>query len=187
MSGRLSAWIVIVSAAALSACGRGVSSVHPPDQFAMPGGLDPQPEVRLITMNGIDAKLAVLAGVDGAGTGEERKWTADKARFRFRVGSFGHRDFYMRYSVHPVTFQQTGPVRLSIAVNGVAFDSFRKDAPGDFEYRRAADDIGIPPYQPFEISIAVDPPYVAPDDGAKMGILLTSIGFLDRTTEPSRP
>jgi len=176
-----------IAACILTSCDRDVAGVHPTEQFVMPQGADPQPEVRLLTMGSLDAKLNVLAGVDGAGAGEERKWTTDKIRFRFQLSSFAGRDFYMQYSVHDVTFRQTGPVRITIALNGATFDSFVKTAPDDYEYKHAADQIALPPNQPFEVTLTIDPPYIAPDDGARLGILLTTIGFVDRASEPARP
>ncbi len=186
MTGRCGYSVLVVSVVFLTACDRESIPIHPPSQFLMPTGADPEPEVRLLTMGGLDAKFAVLEGVDGAGTGEERKWTADKARFRFRLAGFARQDFYMEYTVHDVTLHQTGPLRITIAVNGTTFDSFVKTAPGGYEYRRAAEAIGVGSYEPFEVSITVDPPYVAPDDGAKLGILLTKIGFVDRLTETTQ-
>jgi hypothetical protein len=148
----------------------------------MPQGSDPQPEVRLLTMNSLDAKLGVLEGVDSAGSGEELKWTADRARFQFRLASLRDSDLYLRFSVPDVTFRQTGPVRISIDVNGKMFDSFVRAAPGDGEYRRPADDIASQPFDPLIVAIRIDPPYVAKDDNAKLGILLNEIGFVPRGT-----
>jgi hypothetical protein len=146
----------------------------------MPQGTDPQPEVRLLKMNGLDAKFAVLAGVDGAGTGTGRKWTDDTARFQFRVSDLSASDLYLRYAVPEVTFRQTGPVRVSIDVNGKPFDSFLRTAPGDGEFRHPADGILAKPFEPFIVSIRINPPYVAKDDNAKLGILLDEIGFVPR-------
>jgi len=131
-------------------------------------------------MNGLDAKFGVLSGVDGAGTGAERKWTGDTARFRFCVRDLSASDLYLRYAAPEVTFRQTGPVRVSIDVNGKPFDSFLRTAPGDGEYRHPAAGIPAKPFEPFVVSIRIDPPYVAQDDNAKLGILLDEIGFVPR-------
>jgi hypothetical protein len=171
---------VILFAAALSACSPRVPAYAPPAQFVMPEGSDPRPEVRLIAMNSLDAKFAVLEGVDGAGYGEERKWTADKARFQFRVASLSGSDLYLRFAVHDVTFRQTGPVRIGIDVNGNPFDSFVRTAPGEGEYRHPADGIVARPFDPLIVTIRIDPPYVAKNDNAKLGILLNEIGFVPR-------
>jgi len=145
---------------------------------------EPQPEVRLIKMNSLDARFAVLAGVDGAGSGEERKWTDDQPRFQFRVSTLAACDLYLRYSVPEVTFRQTGPVRVTIQVNGKIFDSFVRSAPGDGEYRHPADGIIAEPFEPLIVALRIDPPYVAKDDNAKLGFQLEQIGFVPRAGQP---
>lgn len=177
---------VIWFAACLGGCSHDAPVYEPPPQFTMPSGADPEPEVRLLTLNDLDAKYAVLDGVDGAGSGEERKWTADRALFRFRVRSLAGSDLYMKYSVHDATFAQTGPVRITISVNGRAFDSFVKTAPGNYEYRHRANLIRARPYEPLLVSLAITPPYLAKEDQARLGILLTTIGFVPQEPEPKR-
>jgi hypothetical protein len=171
---------VISVAAGLSACSSSVPAFAPPAQFVMPPGRDPQPEVRLLKMNGLDANFAVLEGVPGAGSGEEQKWTSDRARFQFRVASLDGDDLYLRFAVPEVTFRRTGPVRVSIDVNGRMFDSFVRTTPGQGEYRHPAEAIETRPFDPLILSIRIDPPYIAEEDNAKLGILLNEIGFVPR-------
>ncbi len=162
---------VISVAAGLSACSSRVPVYAPPAQFVMPEGSDPRPEVRLIRMNSLDAKLAILEGVADAGIGEERKWTAGQARFQFRVASLAGSDLYFRYAVAEVTFTQTGPVRISIDVNGKPFDSFVRTTPGEGEYRHPADGIVARPFDPLIVTLRIDPPFIAKGDNAKLGLL----------------
>lgn len=175
---------VIVAISGLSACSSRIPVYAPPAQFVMPAGSDPQPEVRFIKMNDLDAKLAVLEGTDNSGTGDVRRWTTEQARFQFRVASLKESDLYLRFVIPDVTFRQTGPVRISIDVNGKPFDAFIRTAPGEAEYRHAADGIAMRPFDPLVVSIRIDPPYIAEADHAKLGFLLNEIGFVPRGGRP---
>ena len=134
----------------------------------------------MLKMSDLDALLNVTQGVQAAGR-DERPWTNERATFQFRVRSLENSDLLMQYALVSQTMQQTGPVRITITANGEPFDSFVKTEPGDYEYRHAADRIPIRPYQPLAVMVTIDPPYIAPDDKAKLGILLTRIGFVPRS------
>lgn len=153
----------------------------------MPGGADPEPEVRIVRMNSLDALWAVLDGVAGAGTGEERKWTTESARFQFRLSTLADKDLYLRFEVPGVTFRQTGPVRIAIHVNGAPFDSLLCAAPGEVQFRRSASGIRARPFDPLIVALEIDPPYIAARDHAKLGILLDEIGFVPSTPSGGRP
>ena len=146
----------------------------------MPEGLDPRPEVRMFKLGDADALLNVIQGVPAAGR-DERPWTEERATFQFRVRSLENCDFRMQFTLEPVTMKQTGPVRITITAGGSVFDSFVKTSPGDYEYRRAADRIPVRPYQPLIVTVNIDPPYIIPHNNAKLGVALTSIGFVPRT------
>jgi hypothetical protein len=174
--GFLSAPFLIV----LCGCSDSVPAYAPPAQFVMPQGPDPRREVRLLAMNDLDAMFSVLEGVPGSGAGAEYKWTADRARFEFRVPSLDHNDLIMRYRLHSDTLKQTGPVRIAIEVDGQPFDSFVRGAAGAFEYLHAADNIPVRVGQPLIVTLTVQPPYIAKADKARLGILLNVIGFVPR-------
>src|ERR1700754_199911 len=113
-----------VSAAALillCGCSDSVPAYAPPSQFAMPTGEEPPREVRLLVMNDLDAMFSVLEGVPGSGSGAEYQWTADRARFEFRVPSLERNDLVVSYRLHSDTLAQTGPVRITLEVDGKPF------------------------------------------------------------------
>ena len=161
----------------LPGCSRQVPAYPPPAQYVAAAGAGAASEVRLLRMNDPDAVYSILDGVLGPGSGDESKWTTDHARFEFRVHSLANTDLYMRYSVHSGTLKDTGPLTITISVNGRPFDSFVKSKPGDYEYRHPAGGITGDVIQ---IDVTVNPPYIAPADKQKLGILLSTIGFVPR-------
>src|SRR5258708_7863672 len=126
-----------VSAASLillCGCSDSVPAYAPPAQFAMPTGGEPPPGGRVPLLNDVDAMFSVLEGVPGSGAGTEYQWTADRARFEFRVPNLDRNDLVVRYRLHSDTLAQTGPVRITLEVDGKPFDSFVGSAAGTFKY-----------------------------------------------------
>jgi hypothetical protein len=104
-------------------------------------------------------------------------WTGRTPTFRFRIGSANKLVLAMRYGVNDRTFRDTGPVTLTIKVNGQQIDRFRKDAPGGYLYEHAVPPALIHADAELNVSIEVDPVWMAPDDKAELGIRLEAIGF----------
>jgi hypothetical protein len=83
----------------------------------------------------------------------------------------------MSFSVAQATFQQTGPLVIDYFVNDHLIERVRYATDGDQTYRHAVpagwlrtDDYTI-------VKMQVRNPYIAPADGAKLGVLLVSAGF----------
>jgi hypothetical protein len=146
----------------------------------MPPGADPVTEVRLVKLNDPDAPFSIVEGVLDAGRGWGFKWTLDHARFELIVGDVKNSDLFLRYSLDPTTLRDRGPVKIMIAVNGKTVDAFTSDSvEGVHEHRRAADSFKPPDVQRLELSLTVEPPWIAPD-GKRLGVYVDEIGFVPR-------
>jgi hypothetical protein len=106
-----------------------------------------------------------------------RRWTGPHPAFSFMLTSSDDLDFHMSFSVHSRTFADTGPVTLSIHVNGELIDRPRFDTAGEREYSHPVTSRLLQKQNPVIVRIDVDPPWVAPEEGKKLGILLFAIGF----------
>jgi hypothetical protein len=104
-------------------------------------------------------------------------WTLDAPQMKFWLSSTKDRFLTMSFSVAKATFQQTGPLVIDYFVNDHLLEHARYATDGDYTYRHAVparwlrtDDYTI-------VKMLVRNPYIAPTDGAKLGVLLVSAGF----------
>jgi hypothetical protein len=85
----------------------------------------------------------------------------------------------MDFALPNPTFRVTGPVTLSIAVNGRAFDHPRFEHSGQQHYERDVP-AGFLHFGAINlVSIDPDKIYTAPEDGAKLGFPLSRLGFVE--------
>ena len=146
----------------------------------MPSTPDSSAEIRLITMNHPDAPFSILEGVLDAGNGWGFKWALNHARFQLIAGDLANSDFVIRYAMDPRTLHDRGPVKLTIVIDGKPFDSFVEGVIGEHEHRHPAGDLTSKRVRTLDVSLTVDPPWIAPD-GAMLGIYLGSLGFVPRS------
>ena len=163
----------------LCGCSRWPAYYAPPAQFTMPATPDTPVEVRLITMNHPDAPFSIVEGVLDAGHGWGFKWTLNHARFQLIAGDLANTDFVIRYAMDPRTLRDRGPVKITIIIDGKPFDSFVEGVVGEHEHRHPADELTSQSVRTLDVSLTVDPPWVA-EDGARLGIFLGAIGFVPR-------
>jgi hypothetical protein len=105
-------------------------------------------------------------------------WTLDEPELRFRLSSVQNHVFRERFFLPRDTLQQTGPLMVDVFVNGHLLDQavFAKD--GDVIYQhdvpvewlKAGDSLTT-------VRMRVRNPYIAPQDHARLGVLLKSAGF----------
>jgi len=147
----------------------------------MPTGAEPASGVRVLHMSDPQAAYSVVSGVLDVGNpeGDGYKWTTDSAQFEFMAGDLSHSSLYMHYIANGDTMRETGPLKISIDVDGKPFDSFVQADAGEHDYRHAAGAIATQPGKTLVVTVRIEPPFVAKGDGQKLGVLLQSIGFAD--------
>ncbi len=104
-------------------------------------------------------------------------WTLDAPELKFWLSSSRDRVLTVNFKLSGETLKQTGPLVIDYFVNDHFLETARYTEEGDHSYRH-----GIPPgwlrtddYTIFKMQVRN--PYVAPSDGAKLGVLLVSAGF----------
>jgi hypothetical protein len=105
-------------------------------------------------------------------------WTLDQPELRFRLSSLQSHVFRERFYLARDTLKQTGPLIVDFYVNGHHLDQARFDKEGDNIYQhdvpaawlKTGNDVTT-------VRMVVHNPYVAPRDGARLGVLLRSAGF----------
>jgi hypothetical protein len=105
-------------------------------------------------------------------------WTLDQPELRFRLSSVQNHIFREHFYLAGDTLKQTGPLIVDFYVNGHHLDQARFDKEGDDIYQhdvpadwlKTGNDLTT-------VRMVVRNPYIAPRDGARLGVLLRSAGF----------
>jgi hypothetical protein len=119
----------------------------------------------------------VVSGVMVTDPKADGYWTLDDAELKFRLSSREHHVFREHYYLPLDTLKVTGPLMVDFYVNGHLLDktSFAKDGEAIYQHDVPMD--WLTPGSITLVRMRVHNPYVAPRDGAKLGVLLRSAVF----------
>ena len=112
-----------------------------------------------------------------APAGQIYRWTNQQPTLRFHVRRTANRILRLDFVVADVTFKDTGPVTVTVTVNGRTLGAVRYDSPGEkrFEKPVPADWLDA---DPTIVSVEIDKVWVSKTDGARLGVMLRGAGFV---------
>lgn len=170
--------ILVLVLAAGTACERLPESYAPPPQqsrLAIPPSNAPG---YFLSMDDPHADLYLVQGFQDHGPGTWR-WAYSHPVLRFFVPDAPGLKFVMDFSLPERTFRETGPVTLTLRINGSFFDRQRFDSPGPLHYSHAVAPGTLRVNAENRVSIAPDPVWVSRADGGRLGFILSRAGFTD--------
>lgn len=105
-----------------------------------------------------------------------KRWTAAKPSVRCTLPAEGNWQAAFDFEVSDATLQHTGPITLTWQANGRPLGQMRCDHQAAYRFRAPLpeDMAGASVI----LEAVIDHPWVSPADGAKLGVLLTAVGFL---------
>jgi hypothetical protein len=106
------------------------------------------------------------------------RWTHAEPEFRFFLNSTAKVKFTMEFSVHDVTFKDTGPLSIALLVNGREIDTVRYDEPGRKLYVKPVPSELLRRNEENRVLVRVLNPWRT-GDGAVLGIILHAAGFTE--------
>ena len=128
-----------------------------------------------ITMNDPAAARHLVRDIGGLEDNLYR-WTSRRPELEFWLLGARRIKFAMSFALPDVTMKVTGPVTLSILINGQPFDQPRYDQPGNHQYEK-----DVPPEllkARARNSVVIEPrPVWKGPDGRALGFVLTEAGF----------
>src|SRR5579859_1048568 len=163
--------LAVCSPLLLCACSRLPTWYAPPAQFTPFTGPAAVAEVRKIVIKDPDATFNVLDGVYEVGREAEFSWTSEHIRLQLVAGDVSNNDFFMHYATVENTLRKTGPVRITITIDGTKFDSFVQGENGVHLYKHPAGSISNNEVRTMNVDVTIDPPWIS-SDGTKLGFLL---------------
>jgi hypothetical protein len=169
--------LVVVLAGGIS-CGRLPESFAPPPQRA---ALIVPPANGLgyfLSMDDPRAGLYLVRDFQDHGPGTWR-WAYSHPALRFFVPGVPRLKFTMDFAVPERTFRDTGPVTLTLRINGSFFDRKRFETPGELHYSHAVPPGLLRPNAENLVEIDPDPVWVSKADGGRLGFILSRAGFTE--------
>jgi hypothetical protein len=169
---------VVALALVGAGCSFGPKLVPLPEQYPAIDRPDPPDTRWFIAMSEQRADQFIRSGIPpGQGAGE-RRWTNEAPSLRFTLPRADGWTAALDLEFVDVTMRDTGPVTVSVAVNGTAIGELRCERPGRYQFRGAVPAGAVRAGAETVLSAAVDQPWIAKADAAKLGFLLYAGGFL---------
>jgi hypothetical protein len=168
--------VLIAAALTLAACSRQPgfytpSAVRP--AFAAPSS---RPS-HFVAMSSPDAARNVLSGVVLNGDGPWR-WCLKEAQLQFDVPRMRGLKFKTEIAVGESTFVQTGPVRITISVEGHAIGDITFEKSDNRIVEFDVPESTLPATGLVHVTLAADKQSIPTDGGDRRAFILTSAGFV---------
>jgi hypothetical protein len=161
------------------ACG-GLPEVYPPpEQRKALEGSDYAYLGHFARMDDPEADAYIVKDVAGFVEGGSWRWTYRRPELRFFVRNPAGLKFSMDFVIADATFRQTGPVTLSILLNGQPLDKMRCPKPGERHFQTPVPAGLLQANVVNTVAIEPDKVWVSPQDGAVLGFILLRAGFVE--------
>jgi hypothetical protein len=162
----------------LSACSREPAFAPIPAQLPRVDAPDPPNVPCYFSMSEPRADNFIVRDITlGLSAGLQR-WTQQKPAVRCKLPNAGPWNIAMDFIATDVTMRDTGPITLTFTVNGRELSRLRCDKPGRQQFRAPLPpDLALPGAE-LVLQASIDKPWVSREDGAKLGVLLIAMGFI---------
>jgi hypothetical protein len=108
------------------------------------------------------------------------RWTAGRPAVRLKLPDAGPWVAQMEFILAEATWQATGVVTIGLYVNGRLVGEERFNNPGEHIMTAAVPSEALPEAGTATLEARISPVWVAPADGAELGVMLKAMGFLRR-------
>ena len=163
----------------LVSCSRGPEWYAPPAQRKPLEVSDDGRLGRYVVMNAPNADAHLVRDISHYVEGGAWRWAGQHPQMRFFLETARNLKFSLDFSVTQTTFQETGPVTLSVLINGRLFDKVRYDRPGDRHYEKPVPESLLEAGRENLVEIEPDKVWTSKEDGVKLSIILIRAGFVD--------
>lgn len=171
---------LLVAAVTLSAlsCTSYPDSYPPPIQRGPSNGAGSAGFRHFVAMSDPGAEACFVQDISPALEANSWRWTGQRPTLRFVLEEVEELKFTMDFSVPGVTFKETGPATISFFVNGNLLDKVRYNSYGEKHFEKAVDSSWLEAGVDTVVVAEIDPVWVSPKDGTKLGIILVQAGFV---------
>ena len=146
-----------------------------PTQRSLDLGHDPSGLGAWVVMDDTDADDYIVRDISLQR--DHHRWAFRHPELRFRIKEGGYSKFAAEFAIPQATFGTTGPVTVSVAVNGVSLGSIRCDHAGDYRMEKPVPGGAIAPGE-VHVTLEANPRWASPLDGAQLSFYLRAAGFV---------
>ena len=161
----------------LTGCARIPDSYAPPVQRNPLTATETEGAGHFVNMGEPNSDTYIIRDVTDSVEGGTWRWTRKRPELRFFLESTEQLNFKADIAISEVTLKDTGPVAVSVLINGHLLDTLHAAEPGVKQI-----DKPVPPSflraKTFNVVVMeIDKAWVAKDDGAILGFILIRAGF----------
>lgn len=169
--------LVVVLAGTLCSCLQMPDAYAPPVQRKPMEQAPPYRTSRIINMNDPDAEAHMVKDIVRHLEGGSWRWAQQRPTVQVVIRNVENQKFTIDFAIADATFKDTGPVTMSFFVNDQLLDKVRYDQPGQKHFEKSVPPAWLKPNTDNTAAAEIDKIWTSPTDGAKLGFVLTRLGF----------
>lgn len=131
----------------------------------------------MVNMNDRDAPTHFVKDIRATLEGASWRWTQKRPTLKILLVKTQRLKFAADFTIWEGTMQQTGPVTISFFVDDKLLDKVRYETPGYKHFEKPVDPAWLQTATETLVSAEIDKIYVDPGDHARLGFILTRMGF----------
>jgi hypothetical protein len=162
----------------LTACNSGPESYPPPPQRSL-ASTRASTLGHYITMGDPSAESYFVRDISPGLEAGSWRWTFRRPELRFYLDTADHVKFQMDFSLPQATMKDTGPVTLSVFINGRLLGKFRYATEGIKHLERKVPPGYLKAKAVNYVAIEPDKVWISKEDGAALGFILSGAGFTE--------
>jgi hypothetical protein len=168
---------ILLSLSLLSGCANIPDSYAPPMQRKPLSGTEPSPVGHFVTMSDPNADAYIVKDVSPAAEAGSWRWTGKRPEMRFFLETTEHLNFKADFSIAETTLRETGPVTVSVLINGKVLDTLKYADAGEKHFDKPIPANLLRAKTVNFAALEIDKVWVSKTDGAVLGFILTRAGF----------
>lgn len=169
---------LLLTALALAGCVKYPEPYRPPIQRRPMELTETNRLKHFVNMSAPDAMNYVVADVMPELHDDNWRWTLKSPTLQFQLPSTQSMRFRADLTIPDITYQQTGPVKITIYIGGHLLDTIDCPKPGQRNWEKAVPPEWLTTDTPVLVRMEIDKLWTAPADGVQRGFILTRIGFV---------
>ncbi|MBZ5605328.1 MAG: hypothetical protein LAO79_23765 [Acidobacteriia bacterium] len=136
----------------------------------------PLPGARVVNMDEPGVTLRFVRDIS-PDLSSNWRWGFQRPAVRIRVRNPEGLKYVIDFSLPEITFKDTGPVTIAFTVNDHVLDRVRYESAGERHFEKAVPPSWTRAGEDAIVGAEIDKMWVAPEDGARFGFIITRIGL----------
>jgi hypothetical protein len=169
--------LLLTGALLCTGCSRAPEGYSPPLQRQF-GAAPAKPSMIMAEMADPAALAFIVNDIQDGIEGSGWRWTHQRPELRYELDRTDGWKLACEFSFPKPNFRDTGPVTVSFFVNGRALGQVRYTEPGDKRFEKPVPAAWLRTGEYTTVRAEVDPPWIAPTDKVRLGMVLFRAGFI---------